>query len=182
MTRSQVSKRTAMVKAELAARGLSLSKIAAELEVGRAVVSLVLRGKRRSARIEQRLASAIGIEPASLWGDTAAAVLPTNTPGCASIKAQLQLKGWTFTALASTLNVSPSAIARVVHGESRSEKIETRIALLLMQERKALWPKWHGAPQLRLHWTERQALAAQAREKSDAEACSTAKAPGAASP
>lgn len=60
-------KRAAMVKAELAVRGLSLSKIAAELEVGRAAVSLVLRGERRSARIEHRLASAIGLDPAVLW-------------------------------------------------------------------------------------------------------------------
>lgn len=181
MTRRQVHKRAAMVKAELAARGLSLSKIAAELEVGRAAVSLVLRGERRSARIEQRLASAIGLDPAVLWGSTDAAVLPTNTPGCASIKAQLQLRGWTFVALASSLKVSPSAVARVVHGRSRSEKIETRIALLLMQERKALWPQWFGPRRRRLPWDQRLALLAQALEQSK-EASSATEAPGDAKP
>jgi len=182
MTRSQVSKRTAMVKAELAARGLSLSKIAAELEVGRAVVSLVLQGKRRSARIEQRLASAIGLDPAALWGGTGVAVLPTSLPGCASIKAQLQLKGWTFAALASSLKVSPSAVARVVHGLSRSEKIETRIALLLMQERKALWPKWFGPRRRRLPLDQRLALLAEHLEQSKEDASSAIQALGDAKP
>lgn len=57
------------IKGALELRGLSLSAIARELEVAPTSVSIVSRGIRRSRRIEEAIASAIGCAPEELWPD-----------------------------------------------------------------------------------------------------------------
>jgi Ner family transcriptional regulator len=55
------------IKGALALKGLSLSCIAKDLCVAPTTVSLVSRGYRRSRRIEQAIADALGSTPANLW-------------------------------------------------------------------------------------------------------------------
>jgi len=55
------------VKERLNAIGLSLSSIAAELNVAQPSVSMVSRNLHRSQRIEERIAKRLGTTPAELW-------------------------------------------------------------------------------------------------------------------
>lgn len=48
-------------KAELLRKGLTMSAVARQLEVSANHVALVVAGKRRSPRVEQAIADAIGI-------------------------------------------------------------------------------------------------------------------------
>ncbi|MEZ5696247.1 MAG: helix-turn-helix domain-containing protein [Sphingomonadaceae bacterium] len=57
----------ARIKSALSLRGLSLSSIARDLDVAPTTVSIVSRGFRRSRRIEQAIATAVGCSPAQLW-------------------------------------------------------------------------------------------------------------------
>ena len=59
----------ARIKGALALRGQNLSTIARDLGVAPTTVSIVSRGFRRSRRIEQAIAEAIGCPPARLWPD-----------------------------------------------------------------------------------------------------------------
>lgn len=55
------------------------------------------------------------------------------------IKAALRIKGITLTALADDLGKSRSMVTHVVHGISRSKKIEERICQILGKPRDAIW-------------------------------------------
>lgn len=57
----------ARIKSALFLRGESLSSIARQLDVAPTTVSIVSRGFRRSRRIEQAIATALGCSPAQLW-------------------------------------------------------------------------------------------------------------------
>lgn len=55
------------------------------------------------------------------------------------IKAALRMKGITLSALADDLGKSRSMVTHVVHGISRSQKIEDRICQILGKPRDAIW-------------------------------------------
>lgn len=55
------------LKAELRIRGTSLARIARELGVSDAALSLVGKGYNRSRRIERALADAAGVSPEALF-------------------------------------------------------------------------------------------------------------------
>ncbi len=57
----------ARIKGALVLKGLNLSSIARDLGVTPSSVSIVSRGFRRSRRIEQAIADALGCNPADLW-------------------------------------------------------------------------------------------------------------------
>lgn len=56
------------------------------------------------------------------------------------IKAALRKKGYTLTAIASSLSVQPSAISHVLH-KRRSRRIEKAIAKALGTRPNLLWPE-----------------------------------------
>ncbi|RZJ19393.1 MAG: hypothetical protein EON91_01525 [Brevundimonas sp.] len=60
-------KRHARIKSALGLKGLTLSDIARSLDVTPSTVSIVSRGHRRSRRIEQAIADALGSSPAQIW-------------------------------------------------------------------------------------------------------------------
>ena len=55
------------IRAALALRGITLSAIARDLDVRPTTVTIVSKGYRRSQRIEQAIADALGCAPAQLW-------------------------------------------------------------------------------------------------------------------
>ncbi|WP_120501222.1 helix-turn-helix domain-containing protein [Roseovarius sp. EL26] len=55
------------IKAELSRRGISLRQIAKELSVSPPSISIVLKGDRRSKRIENAIAQKIGRTAECLW-------------------------------------------------------------------------------------------------------------------
>lgn len=58
------------IKARLRMRGTSLSEIANELGISAPVVSVTIRySNRRSRRVENAVAKAIGVEPSEIWPD-----------------------------------------------------------------------------------------------------------------
>ncbi|WP_443029899.1 helix-turn-helix domain-containing protein [Sphingomonas sp. ZB1N12] len=59
----------------------------------------------------------------------------------ARIKAALQLKGSSLSAVARHLNVTPTTVSTVSRGFRRSRRIETRIAAELGCEVEELWPE-----------------------------------------
>ncbi|WP_420709766.1 helix-turn-helix domain-containing protein [Brevundimonas sp. SL130] len=62
-------KRHAKIKNALNLKGMSLSDIARSLDVSPSSVSIVSRGFRRSKRIEQAIADALGQAPQTVWPD-----------------------------------------------------------------------------------------------------------------
>jgi lambda repressor-like predicted transcriptional regulator len=62
-------KRHDRIKSALGLKGLTLSDIARDLAVTPSTVSIVSRGFRRSHRVEQALASALGMTYSQLWPD-----------------------------------------------------------------------------------------------------------------
>jgi lambda repressor-like predicted transcriptional regulator len=60
-------RRHAQIKGALGLKGLSLSDIARSLAVTPSSVSIVSRGFRRSRRIEQAIADALGETPEAVW-------------------------------------------------------------------------------------------------------------------
>lgn len=58
-----------IVKARLRIAGTSLSAIARELSVSHSTVTIVSQGHRKSARIQEMIASKIGVEPQDIWPD-----------------------------------------------------------------------------------------------------------------
>lgn len=55
------------IRAALALRGITLSSIARDLDVRPTTVTIVSKGYRRSQRIEQAIANALGATPAQIW-------------------------------------------------------------------------------------------------------------------
>lgn len=62
-------KRHANIKGALSLKGVTLSDIARSLDVTPSSVSIVSRGFRRSRRIEQAIADALGETPQVVWPD-----------------------------------------------------------------------------------------------------------------
>jgi Ner family transcriptional regulator len=58
-----------IVKARLRIVGTSLSAIARELSVSHSTVTIVSQGHRKSARIQEMIASKIGVDPQDIWPD-----------------------------------------------------------------------------------------------------------------
>jgi len=58
-----------IVKAKLRIAGTSLSAIARELSISHSTVTIVSQGHRKSARIQELIASKIGVEPQEIWPD-----------------------------------------------------------------------------------------------------------------
>ncbi len=64
----------------------------------------------------------------------------------ARIKAALQLKGRSLSAVARDLNVTPTTVSTVSRGFRRSRRIETKIAAELGCTAEDLWPeRYHAA-------------------------------------
>ncbi|WP_416358903.1 helix-turn-helix domain-containing protein [Brevundimonas aurantiaca] len=62
-------KRHARIKSALSLKHISLSDIARSLAVTPSTVSIVSRGYRRSRRVEQAIADALGQRPEEIWPD-----------------------------------------------------------------------------------------------------------------
>ena len=62
-------KRHARIKSALGLKRISLSDIARSLAVTPSTVSIVSRGFRRSRRVEQAIADALGQRPEEIWPD-----------------------------------------------------------------------------------------------------------------
>ena len=60
-------KRHQQIRAALALRGITLSAIARDLDVKPTTMTIVSKGYRRSRRIEQAIAAALGTSPAQIW-------------------------------------------------------------------------------------------------------------------
>jgi len=60
-------KRHAKIKAALGLKGISLSDIARELSITPSTVSIVSKGYRRSRRVEEAIASALGQPAETIW-------------------------------------------------------------------------------------------------------------------
>lgn len=60
-------KKHARIKSALSLKRISLSDIARSLEVTPSTVSIVSRGFRRSRRVEQAIAAALGQAPEDVW-------------------------------------------------------------------------------------------------------------------
>lgn len=63
----------------------------------------------------------------------------------ARIKAALQLKGSSLSAVARDLNVTPTTVSTVSRGFRRSRRIESRIAAELGFRAEVLWPERYNA-------------------------------------
>lgn len=55
------------------------------------------------------------------------------------IKAALRIKGITLVALAQDLNLSRSMVTQVIHGYTRSQRVEERIAKALDKPVASIW-------------------------------------------
>ncbi len=62
----------------------------------------------------------------------------------AQIKAALEMRHTTQSAIARQCGVTPTAVNDVVHGRKRSRQIELRIAAVTQLPLAELWPQWHG--------------------------------------
>lgn len=62
----------------------------------------------------------------------------------ALIKAALEIAGYTQMDIADDCEVSSTSVREVIHGKSRSAKIESQIAKVLDTTPQALWPDWYG--------------------------------------
>ena len=62
------------------------------------------------------------------------------------IKAELTVRGWPPTRIARVLGVSRSAVTRVIHGQSRSQRIAGRIARVVGKPAAELWPGYYAVP------------------------------------
>lgn len=61
------------------------------------------------------------------------------------IKAALEMRDMSQTAIARQCGgVSVKAVSLVVHGRSRSRRIENRIALVIDKPLAEIWPQWYG--------------------------------------
>jgi lambda repressor-like predicted transcriptional regulator len=62
----------------------------------------------------------------------------------AEIKAHLEMADSSMSLLARALGVTPQAVRAVVHGVTRSRRIEESISKLTGVPLSELWPRWHG--------------------------------------
>jgi len=62
----------------------------------------------------------------------------------ALIKYALALRGYTQTGVARECDVEATTVGAVIHGRSRSKKIEARIAAITGMALAELWPQWHS--------------------------------------
>jgi lambda repressor-like predicted transcriptional regulator len=62
----------------------------------------------------------------------------------ADIKYELARADYTQTDVASECGVRPGTISAVIHGRSRSKKIESRIAAIVRITPAELWPQWYA--------------------------------------
>lgn len=60
------------------------------------------------------------------------------------IQAALKMRGVTQSEVARRCRVVPTGVYQVIHGRSRSRKIEICIAVLTGLSLAELWPQWHG--------------------------------------
>lgn len=63
----------------------------------------------------------------------------------AKIKYALALRGYQQTDVAKECGVEPNTVSAVIHGRSRSKRIEMRISAITGLQLVELWPQWHGA-------------------------------------
>ena len=59
------------------------------------------------------------------------------------IKAELTVRGWPPTRIAEKLGVSRSAVTRVIHGQSRSQRIAAEIADVVGKPAMEIWPGYY---------------------------------------
>lgn len=62
----------------------------------------------------------------------------------ARIKFALSLRNHTQVDVAQQCNVQPTTVGAVIHGRSRSKRVELRIAAITGMPLAELWPQWHG--------------------------------------
>lgn len=62
----------------------------------------------------------------------------------AKIKYALALRGYQQTDIARECDVEPNTVSAVIHGRSRSKRIEMKIAAITGLPLAELWPQWHG--------------------------------------
>lgn len=63
----------------------------------------------------------------------------------AQIKAALEMRETRLVDIASQCGgVTPGAVTRVVRGQSRSQRIEKRIAATIGLPLAEIWPQWYG--------------------------------------
>jgi lambda repressor-like predicted transcriptional regulator len=129
------------VKIALALHKSSFSEIARELDVAPATVAMVSQGYRRSRRIENAIADAIGTSPEMIW--------PTRYLDEASrlgkeaherVKSALALYKSSFSVIARELDVAPATVAMVSQGYRRSRRIEKAIADVIGTSPEMIWP------------------------------------------
>lgn len=63
----------------------------------------------------------------------------------AKIKYALALRDYQQTDVARECRVEPNTVSAVIHGRSRSKRIEMRIAAITGLALAELWPQWYGA-------------------------------------
>jgi transcriptional regulator with XRE-family HTH domain len=62
----------------------------------------------------------------------------------AKIKYELALRNYTQSDVAAECGVEATTVGAVIHGRSRSKKIEVRIASITHLPLAYMWPQWHG--------------------------------------
>lgn len=62
----------------------------------------------------------------------------------AQIKAAIQMSGSTIAAIAEVLEVERSAVGHVIHGRTRSARIEEAIAKVVRRPMHEIWPTWYA--------------------------------------
>lgn len=63
----------------------------------------------------------------------------------AHIKAALEIQDYSQTQVARDCGVERTTVGAVIHGRSRSRRIEMRIAAITQLPLAELWPQWYGA-------------------------------------
>lgn len=62
----------------------------------------------------------------------------------AQIQADLKIAGYTQARLAEELRLAANSVGYVIHGRSRSHRVETRIAAVIGKAPVEIWPQWYG--------------------------------------
>lgn len=62
----------------------------------------------------------------------------------ARLKYELAIRDYRQSDVARECSVEPTTVGAVIHGRSRSRKIETRIAAITRLPLAELWPQWYG--------------------------------------
>lgn len=71
-------------------------------------------------------------------------MLPSDGYQATRIKVALMARGYKQTDVAAACGVLPTTVSQVIHGRSRSERIERKIAEVTGHDLAELWPQWHG--------------------------------------